>query len=798
MTKKIISIVLAVCMVFSCFTVLGLTASAAEGAQTVDDGIYLMGSMNEWKEKAEYKFTANSASSGEYMLDTTLAANDEIKVKKVAGSNATWYPAENYTVDASHAGNVTIYFKETYDEMWKDFGGYFYIQVKSEQQETTKAQETTGGDTSTDYYLAGDMNEWSVNAAYKFTANSAAPGEYVLNNVSLTTGQKFKVVKAEGTKIVAYYPDGENNDYVVTTDIAGTADIYFRPATNAEWKSGFDKAGYIWVAKQQSEEIEVPDAPEGYVNVFLTDTVGWGNVYAYSWDKNGKETTSWDNAPKMTFVKNDTNGKPVYYVTVPNNCGGIVFNNRTDKTVDATPVSAGAHWKIGSFKQNGDHGEKVYNLEFVEDAGGYAYYLTGSMNTPASVTSWTDAYKFTEGADGNFTLETTLAENNWLKVVRVNLDANNKPTEIAVWYPASNGSNNQDYVVPASLAGNVKITFNPAGNKWNSFHAGGFFTIEKTAAPSPVKIDNFKAYIVNMVFGESLSMKFYVKSAVLDGYTDAYMVFTREGKQTIAQMEGPDSDGDYYFTFKSLYPQLVVDDINAELHAFKNGVEYYGDIYTDSGERYIKRCLEKYKSGSTLKYRNARTMYVDMAIYCGLMQKKMHHKDDTHLITDYLTAEQLSWASTSVETKNDRVFDYIQCENADTQWTASNIVFSDVVVTKAYFKTNSIAGKTVKVTFDGRESTYTEADFIHDSSCDADEYYIEFGDLFARQMSTLCYFTVYNASGTACSPTMQYSIDSYATIIHNHPKYQGQEIDLICQAMVKYGHSVYKYLYNVA
>ncbi len=323
----------------------------------------------------------------------------------------------------------------------------------------------------------------------------------------------------------------------------------------------------------------------------------------------------------------------------------------------------------------------------------------------------------------------------------------------------------------------------------------GDFNAEYSAAP--VKIDNFKAYIVNMVFGESLSMKFYVKSAVLDGYTDAYMVFTREGKQTIAQMEGPDSDGDYYFTFKSLYPQLVVDDINAELHAFKNGVEYYGDIYTDSGERYIKRCLEKYKSGSTLKYRNARTMYVDMAIYCGLMQKKMHHKDDTHLITDYLTAEQLSWASTSVETKNDRVFDYIQCENADTQWTASNIVFSDVVVTKAYFKTNSIAGKTVKVTFDGRESTYTEADFIHDSSCDADEYYIEFGDLFARQMSTLCYFTVYNASGTACSPTMQYSIDSYATIIHNHPKYQGQEIDLICQAMVKYGHSVYKYLYEI-
>ncbi|WP_316630987.1 starch-binding protein [uncultured Ruminococcus sp.] len=98
---------------------------------SVADGYYLVGTMTEWKADAAYKFSENTANPGEYMLSTTLTATDGIKAVKVEnGAITTWYPDgmdNEYTVDAAHAGDVTIYFKTTYQSDWSTFGGYMYI-----------------------------------------------------------------------------------------------------------------------------------------------------------------------------------------------------------------------------------------------------------------------------------------------------------------------------------------------------------------------------------------------------------------------------------------------------------------------------------------------------------------------------------------------------------------------------------------------------------------------------------------------------------------------------------------------
>ena len=100
----------------------------------IEDGFYLIGP--DWTVESIDTlkvFGENLEASGEYLLSATLAEGDEIKVVKVEnGAITAWYPDgldTQYTVDAAHAGDVTIYFQETYKNDWSEFGGYFYIAV---------------------------------------------------------------------------------------------------------------------------------------------------------------------------------------------------------------------------------------------------------------------------------------------------------------------------------------------------------------------------------------------------------------------------------------------------------------------------------------------------------------------------------------------------------------------------------------------------------------------------------------------------------------------------------------------
>ena len=100
----------------------------------LSDGFYLIGP--DWTVNAidaADKFGENMEAGGELILAATLAEGDEIKVVKVANNAITaWYPDgidTQYTVDAAHAGNVNIYFRETYTNDWAAFGGYFYIEA---------------------------------------------------------------------------------------------------------------------------------------------------------------------------------------------------------------------------------------------------------------------------------------------------------------------------------------------------------------------------------------------------------------------------------------------------------------------------------------------------------------------------------------------------------------------------------------------------------------------------------------------------------------------------------------------
>jgi len=135
----------------------------------LSNGFYLIGpdwTINDIN--AAQMFNDNAGVGGEMMLETSLAVGDQIKVVKVENNAITaWYPDgldNQYTVDAAHAGGVTIFFRQTYYSAWAEFGGYFYIQADyaitcvsgAHGVVSTLTNRAAAGDTVTVYLEAED------------------------------------------------------------------------------------------------------------------------------------------------------------------------------------------------------------------------------------------------------------------------------------------------------------------------------------------------------------------------------------------------------------------------------------------------------------------------------------------------------------------------------------------------------------------------------------------------------------------------------------------------------------------
>ena len=108
------------------------------------------------------RFVENPGSEGEYMLETELPVQDKIKVVKVFDRHITnWYPegtGNHYTVDVEHSGEVTIYFRETYQADWAEFGGYIWIprHHNVERHDAVPATCTESG--TVEYYTCGNID----------------------------------------------------------------------------------------------------------------------------------------------------------------------------------------------------------------------------------------------------------------------------------------------------------------------------------------------------------------------------------------------------------------------------------------------------------------------------------------------------------------------------------------------------------------------------------------------------------------------------------------------------------------
>lgn len=96
-----------------------------------EDGLYIVGTMNNWQKSKEYMLQINQSADGEeFMVELTLHTGDEFKVLWWAGcQEIAWIPGgtQNIIVDAAHAGLVRIYVRPAGNEAWPD--KYWYYEV---------------------------------------------------------------------------------------------------------------------------------------------------------------------------------------------------------------------------------------------------------------------------------------------------------------------------------------------------------------------------------------------------------------------------------------------------------------------------------------------------------------------------------------------------------------------------------------------------------------------------------------------------------------------------------------------
>lgn len=339
-----------------------------------------------------------------------------------------------------------------------------------------------------EYYLAGSMNNWTIDPAYKLAANPGNEGEYLISKLFLA-GDQFKVIMSDGAEIAAWYPDGMDNNYTIAR--SGEYTVYFRPdgqggddwhygciyaapADLGPWSAWFGDAG----GQEEFDSYLTYDeaAAKATVHIASDRTGQWRAQIKYQGPA-AEDGKCYHVALKMK-ANHDISGVTLKWQD-DNNTPNVIYENQS--------INLGANEEFaydevvkGILGEKGSNGILVIDFGFahagdVIDIYGVTieetecpepekYYLVGTFNEWAA----TEEYLFAENtaAPGEYMLDTKLTEGDQLKVVGISGGNEN-------YYPASFANN---YVVDAAHAGWVTVYFRPAGNpEWEAF--GGYFYI---------------------------------------------------------------------------------------------------------------------------------------------------------------------------------------------------------------------------------------------------------------------------------------------------------------------------------
>ena len=333
-------------------------------------------------------------------------------------------------------------------------------------------------------------SDW-LSANARFAAYFFGNGEKWENMTADSTGTVYTVTAPEGYSNVIFCrmnpattANNWNNKWNQTSDLNVSDGV-----GNAYVITGWDNSGK-WTTYTAPTEAAT-EAPVTFANHFTVDITQVmnqesGTWYIWTWDDTHEGT--WRPIEKFGYVA--AHDKALFACIN----GDVNWDNAVAQTVDFDVEND------GSLQILNEKGEGKYKVQWkgdepateapatepatdapvtdapVTDAPAKladGFYLIGSNWTVDAIDA-ADKFTANENAEGEYFLETALAENDEFKVVKVENDT------ITAWYPDGTDNN---YVVDKAHSGDVTIYFQETYKAdWADF--GGYFYVAVPEAPT--------------------------------------------------------------------------------------------------------------------------------------------------------------------------------------------------------------------------------------------------------------------------------------------------------------------------
>lgn len=294
----------------------------------------------------------------------------------------------------------------------------------------------------------------------------------------------------------------------------------------------------------------------------------------------------------------------------------------------------------------------------------------------------------------------------------------------------------------------------------------------------------------SLTIEKQLAVNFKLDPAQLEknGFSQPYVVFSLNGRQTMVESYRVDENGRYVFSFGEISPRMMNDEIVATLYATYEGDVVECCVKTYSIREYCCRMLEKCGEGGVFESdAELKTLLVDLLCY-GAASQRYLGDGESELVTSVLTEEQLAFGTqTTPDLNSVKNSSYETVAKPEAEWRAVGLVLEDVIAMRFKLALDSVEELCVCVrTDDPDEVWWFGADelAVSDGACE-----LYFDRFYADRMRDTVYVTAYR-NGVVVSHTAAYSIESYAYAKQNDGDPALCELVI---AMMKYGDSAERY-----
>lgn len=310
----------------------------------------------------------------------------------------------------------------------------------------------------------------------------------------------------------------------------------------------------------------------------------------------------------------------------------------------------------------------------------------------------------------------------------------------------------------------------------------------------------------------AIMIKTWVRKDVCDYFDSFYMSVTyptKEGDKTEVVEEcdtGTSKGVTYYrFSFDKIMPHYLNEEAKYTFYGVKDGVTYWGDTYEYAVTTYLKAQLDKYNTTSyPSKYSNYRRLLADIIWYGYKAQIQQGYgitDGKKTPMTDYITAEQLSYRTTtdltlkSIDDKN-----YVTIENPSAQ-IGTNLrmgasVDLVVVMAKKTASCPELNTLKVEVTKEGSQpEIYTVKDNPKMFATSGKYLNFYYNGVKGNEASVPVYVRLLDADGNVVSNTRRMNIESYCYTQITGTK-ASQALKDVCDAIMRYARSSAAYIAN--